>query len=135
MTTRLTAAELNRITETIIRGAIEVHRALGPGLLERAYRRCLCHELQQTGTAFTADTPVPITYKGIRIPCGYRADLIVEGVVVVELKAVEAFASIHSRQLYTYLCATGCTVGLLLNFGASTLVDGIKRVVRNFPAE
>src|SRR5438876_9927177 len=97
----------NEITEAIIGAAIEVHRALGPGLLESAYRQCLCHELQLRGLPFVCERPLPVTYKGLRLECGYRVDLIVADAVVVELKTVDRSAPVHDAQLFTYLRLVG----------------------------
>ncbi len=117
------------LTSQIIGAAIEVHRALGPGLLESAYRRCLCHELSLRGLAYREEVPIPIKYKGMQLECGYRADLIVEDCVVVELKAVEALTGIHTAQLMTYLKLSAKKIGLLVNFNSHLLKDGIERVV------
>ena len=115
MPTALSASTLNEITQAIIRGAIEVHRGLGPGLLEAAYQACLCYELQQVGLHVEAKTGIPFIYKGIRIECAYEADIIINDAVIVEVKALESLASIHIRQLFTYLCITDRRVGLHLN--------------------
>jgi GxxExxY protein len=130
-----TADTLNRLTSTIISNAISVHRALGPGLLESAYLACMCYELTSSAIRIESQKPIPLVYRGVRIDCAYRADLIVDGVVVVEVKALDALAPIHSRQLYTYLRLAECPVGLILNFGAATMKTGIKRVVNGFPSE
>ena len=123
--------ELNEITEAIIGAAIEVHRELGPGLLESPYQRCLQHELALRGILFEAEKPLPLNYKGVQLDCGYRIDLLVNG-VVVEIKSIERFERIHEAQLLTYLRLTGCKVGLLINFNVPVLKDGIKRRVLNF---
>ena len=123
------AAALNRITETIIGAAIRVHRALGPGLLESAYCACLCYEVHEANLQFDADRPLPLHYKGVRIDCAYRADLIVASSVVVEVKAVERFDPVHEAQLLTYLRLKGKRVGLLINFNVPVLKDGIYRRV------
>jgi len=117
------------ITEKIIGAAIEVHRALGPGLLESAYEACLVHELASMGLAVAEQVELPVMYKGKRVDCAFRMDLIVEGVVVVEVKAVESLAPIHEAQLITYLKLSGLRVGLLINFNVRVLKDGIKRRV------
>ncbi len=124
---------LNRITGAIITAAIQVHRTLGPGLLESAYRKCLVVEL--TGAGFRCDQrrPMPLVYKGVRIEPAYEADIVVENSVIVEVKAVEALHEVHEQQLHTYLRVAGCRVGLLLNFGRQTLRSGIRRVVNGFP--
>ena len=119
--------ELNRITKEIIGAAIEVHKALGPGLLESAYEECLCHELSLRRVAFGRQMPLPVEYKGVKLDCGYRLDLLVEGAVVVEIKAVEAIHAIHEAQLLTYLKLGGWKLGLLINFNVSVLKEGIRR--------
>lgn len=119
--------ELNRLTEQIIGAAIEVHKALGPGLLESAYETCLCHELSLREISFERQRPLPIEYKGTKLECGYRLDLLVEGAVVVEIKAVEAIEPIHEAQLLTYLKLGGWKLGLLINFNVPVLKDGIRR--------
>ena len=119
--------EMNEITEQIIGAAIEVHRALGPGLLESAYEECLCHELTLRRVAFERQKPLPVEYKGVKLDCGYRLDLFVEGTVVVEIKAVEAIQPIHEAQLLTYLKLGGWKLGLLINFNVPVLKDGIRR--------
>ncbi len=115
------------ITEKIIGAAIEVHRTLGPGLLETAYEACLAKELADRGVAFVRQLELPVSYKGIRVECGYRIDLLVDDLVVVELKSVEKTQPIHEAQLLTYLRLTDKPVGLLLNFNVSKLTDGIVR--------
>jgi GxxExxY protein len=128
-----TAETLNAITSRIIDSAIAIHRALGPGLLESAYLKCLTRDLADAQLPFQTQHSIPLVYKGLSIDCAYRADLIVEGHVLVEVKAVETFAPIHSQQLYTYLRLGNYPVGLLLNFGAPMMKDGIKRIVNHFP--
>jgi GxxExxY protein len=120
--------EINKITETIIGAAIEVHRHLGPGLLESAYQACLAQELDLRGLAFEPEKPLPLEYKGVKLDCGYRLDFLVEQAVVVELKTVEALQSIHEAQLLTYLKLTGCKIGLLINFNVPILKQGLKRL-------
>jgi GxxExxY protein len=122
--------DVNEVTEAIIGAAIEVHRALGPGLLESAYERCLCRELELRGIPFQCQVPLPVEYKGERLDVGYRLDLIVLDQVVVEIKAIERFEKIHDAQLLTYLRLSGKKVGLLLNFNVPVLTDGIKRKVQ-----
>jgi GxxExxY protein len=124
--------EINEITEVIIAAAIEVHRFLGPGLLESAYQQCLRHELELRDVQFEAELLLPVQYKGIELDCGYRVDLLVLGTVVVEIKSVEKLAPIHEAQLLTYLRLGGWKVGLLINFNVTLLKDGIKRRVLNF---
>ena len=120
------------LSKEIIGAAIEVHRHLGPGLLESAYEECLAYELFQHGIAFGRQKPLPVVYKEVRLDAGFRVDLLVEGLVMVELKAVDKIAPIHDAQVITYLRLTGCKLGLLLNFNIVRLKDGIKRLVLNF---
>jgi GxxExxY protein len=120
---------INDLTKAIIGAAIEVHRALGPGLLESAYEECLCEELKLRGIPFERQKPLPVIYKGKQLDCGYRLDLVVANAVVLELKAIEAFAPIHDAQLLTYLRLGGWKVGLLINFNVPVLRDGIRRKV------
>jgi GxxExxY protein len=120
------------LTHAIIGAAIEVHRVLGPGLLESAYEECLAHELTLRGVPFERQKPLPVVYKGMKLECGYRVDLLVDGRVVVELKAVEALAPIHDAILLTYLRLSGCKIGLLINFHCAVLKDGIRRRVLNY---
>jgi len=115
------------ITEQIIGAAIEVHRALGPGLLESAYEECLCHELKLRGLAFRRQVDLPVMYKGVKLDCGYRIDLVVQELVLVELKSVEQIHPIHEAQLLSYLRLSGLTTGLLMNFNVPVLKDGIVR--------
>ena len=117
------------LTAQIIGAAIDVHRALGPGLLESAYQVCLAHELTLRGIAFEQEKALPVEYKGVRLDCGYRLDFLVAGKVVVELKAVDELHPVHEAQLLTYLKLTGCKVGLLINFNVQVLKNGIKRMV------
>ena len=117
------------ITEQIIGMAIEVHRVLGPGLLESAYEECLCYELKAGGLSYAHQVPLPVVYKEVRLDCGYRMDVVVEQEVVVELKTVERLMPIHEAQLLTYLKLSGLKVGLLLNFHSSLLKEGLRRVV------
>jgi len=116
-------------TAPIIGAAIEVHRHLGPGLLESAYEQCLCHELHLRGLPFKSQVNLPVSYKGLKLDCGYQIDLIVRDEVVVELKAVERIAPIHEAQLLTYLKLSGKQVGLLINFNTPLLTRGIIRRV------
>ncbi len=124
--------DLNAITEQIIGAAIEVHRALGPGLLESAYEECLGHEMTLRGISYERQHPLPVVYKGAQLDCGYRLDFLVEQSIVVELKAVEMLQPIHEAQMLTYLKLGGWTVGLLINFNVPVLRRGIKRIVHNF---
>jgi len=121
--------ELDLITRRIIDAAIEVHRRLGPGLLESAYQACLAFELQQLGLKVEEQKPLPVVYKEVKLDCGYRLDLVVEDSVIVEIKAIEELAPIHEAQLLSYLRLSGMHVGLLLNFHKRVLKDGIKRLV------
>jgi GxxExxY protein len=121
--------ELNRITERVIGACIEIHRELGPGLLESAYEECLAFELEQAGLAFKRQQALPVVYKGARLDCGYRMDLVVEDSVIVELKTVDKLLPIHEAQLLTYLKLSGCSVGLLINFQVPVLKDGVRRLV------
>ena len=118
---------LNDLTYETIGAAIEVHRALGPGLLESAYQACLCRELSLRGINFQTELPLPVQYKGVRLDCGYRVDILVAELVVVELKTVEAIAPVHDAQLLTYLRLGGWKVGLLINFNVAVLKHGIHR--------
>jgi len=119
--------ELDKITEQIIGAAIEVHKALGPGLLESAYEECLCCELSLRGIQFERQRPLPVQYKGTKLDCGYRIDLLVAGTVVVEIKAVEMITPIHEAQLLTYLKLGHWKLGLLINFNVPILKNGIRR--------
>ena len=119
---------INKITESIIGAAIEVHRHLGPGLLEAAYEECLCRELSLRGVPFKRQVPLPVIYKGISLDCSYRLDLLVDERVVVEIKAIEALLPIHDAQLLTYLKLGGWKIGLLINFNVPLLKDGIHRL-------
>ena len=121
--------KINEITEAVIGAAIEVHRALGPGLLESAYTQCLCYELTLRKLPFETEVPLPVVYKGLKLDCGYRVDLVVAGAVVVEDKAVARFTPVDEAQLLTYLRLGGWKVGLLINFNVPVLRDGIMRRV------
>ncbi len=123
------------MTSIVIGAAIELHRVLGPGLLETAYLTCLAHDLVAAGLRVEPQRSVPLVYRGLNISCAYKADLIVEDAVVLEVKALDTIAPIHRRQLNTYLHLTKCPVGLLLNFGAMTMKEGIVRMVYNFPEQ
>jgi GxxExxY protein len=112
------------LTERVIGAAIEVHRALGPGLLESAYEECLCHELHLRGLAFQRQVPLPVNYKGINLDCGYRLDLLIEDLLILELKCVDHILPVHEAQLLTYLKMTHKRVGLIINFYVATLVRG-----------
>jgi len=117
------------LTHKIIGAAIEVHRQLGPGLLESAYEECLARELALRGISFERQKPIPVVYKGIKLECGYRIDLLIEHRIVVELKSIEDIAPIHEAVVLTYLKLSGNTVGLLINFHVAVLKDGIRRYI------
>ena len=119
----------NRLTSQIIGAAIEVHRELGPGLLESAYEECLCYELSQRGLSFQRQVELPVKYKSIRLNCGYIADIIVEETVLLELKSVDQLHPVHDAQLITYLKIAGLKVGLLINFNVPVLKELIYRRV------
>jgi GxxExxY protein len=119
--------DINKITEHIIGCAIEVHRTLGPGLLESAYEECLFFELQKSGLKVEKQKPVPVIYKEIKLDCGYRIDLLVENSVIIELKTVEAFNPVHEAQILTYMKFANKNTGLLINFNVTLLKNGIKR--------
>jgi GxxExxY protein len=125
--------DVNHLTERVIGAAIRVHRELGPGLLESAYQACLVHEMNDGGLHVARQVPLPVIYKGTKLDCGYRVDLMVEQSVIVELKAVERLDSIHIAQVLTYLRLSGCQVGLLFNFNVRLLRDGLRRIVRDLP--
>jgi GxxExxY protein len=121
--------ENDLLTERIIGFAIEVHRQLGPGLLESAYEDCLCHEIKTNGLGFRRQVSLPVVYKGIHLDCGYRLDILVEDEVIVELKTVERLMPIHEAQMLTYLKLSRLRTGLLLNFNSTVLKDGIRRMM------
>lgn len=118
------------LTERIIGFAIEVHRYLGPGLLESAYEECLCHELSLDGLVFRRQVPLPVIYKSVRLDCGYRLDIVVENTAIIEIKSVERLLPVHEAQLITYLKLSGIPTGLLLNFNTPVLREGIRRLTR-----
>jgi GxxExxY protein len=124
---------LDQITRRIIGAAIEVHRHLGPGLLESAYETCLAHELRELGFKVEQQKPLPVVYKGVQLDCGYRMDSVVEDSVIVEIKAIDQLAPIHDAQLLSYLRLSGKSVGLLINFHVRLLKNGVKRIVNDFP--
>ena len=124
----------NALTDKIIGAASEVHRHLGPGLLESAYEECLCYELRQMGIGFQRQVHLPVHYKGLQLDCGYKMDLVVEDAVVVEIKTVEELLPIHSAQLLTYLKSSGKRIGLLINFNVAMLRKGLKRMVKHYSA-
>jgi GxxExxY protein len=121
--------ERDVLTDQIIGFAIEVHRHLGPGLLESAYEECLCFELNRTGIDFKRQIPLPVVYKSVRLDCGYRIDIVVEGRLILELKAIERLMAIHEAQVLTYMRLSGIQTGLLLNFNTAVLKDGIRRLM------
>jgi GxxExxY protein len=123
------AERLNKISEAIIGAAIEVHQALGPGLLESAYEACLVHELAERGRKVDQQKPLPVKYKKVFLDCGYRLDLVVDDSVLVELRSVDALAPIHEAQVLTYLKLADLKLGLLINFNVKILKDGVKRLV------
>ena len=123
------AQRINEITKEVIGAAIEVHRALGPGLLESAYEECLCRELVSRGVSFERQVSLPLEYKGVRLDCGYRLDLVIAGSVVVEVKAVEQIAPVHEAQLLTYMKLARCRIGLLINFHVPLLKNGVRRLI------
>jgi GxxExxY protein len=126
---QLSIEELNKITEVIIGAAIEVHKNLGPGLLESAYRECLRHELLQRGHVALQEVSLPLTYKGLKLDCGYRLDLLIDDAVIVEVKSISDLAPIHEAQLLSYLKIFGGNIALLLNFNVRILSrGGIKRL-------
>lgn len=122
------SVEVNQVTEAVIGAAIEVHKHLGPGLLESAYQRAMEHELRLRSIGFEAQKSCPLDYKGLALEDAYRIDLLVEGRVVIEIKAVEALADVHEAQVLTYLKFTGCHLGLLINFRAKLIKDGLRRL-------
>lgn len=119
--------EKDPFTGRVIGCAIEVHRALGPGLLESTYQQCLAHELHLKGVPFRLEHPMPVAYKGVRLDCGYRIDVLVDDRLILELKAVDEVTGIHKAQLLTYMKLSGIDTGLLINFNVKRLVDGIDR--------
>jgi len=121
--------EINQITEKILGCAIEVHKRLGPGLLESAYEECLAYELKSIGLKISRQVAVPVVYKDIKLECGYRIDVLVEDTVIIELKSIEAFAPVHEAQILTYMKFANKTIGLLINFNVTLLKNGIKRYI------
>ena len=121
--------DINKLSSKIIGAAIEVHKNLGPGLLESAYEECLCFEMSLGGLSFERQKPLPVVYKGKKLDCGYRLDTVVENAIIIELKACEKIEPIHKAQLLTYLKLSGLNLGLLLNFNTAVMRDGIVRIV------
>lgn len=124
--------EINQITEIVIGKAIQVHRNLGPGLLESAYKECLYYELIEAGLNVEKEKAMPLVYQKVKLECGYRVDLFVENQIIVELKAVEFLNDVHLAQTLTYLKIANRQTGLLINFNVSKLTDGIKRVYNKY---
>ncbi len=121
-------ARVNALTERIIGSCIEIHRELGPRLLESVYEECLCFELADAGIGFERQVSLPVAYKGVRLDCGYRMDVVADDLVVIELKSVEQIAPIRQAQMMTYLKLSGLPIGLLINFNVPVLKQGIKRI-------
>ena len=121
--------DLNSITRDVIGAAIDVHRALGPGLLESAYQVCLVHELRERGLRAAEQVPLPVRYKEVQLECGYRLDLVINDCVVVEVKSVETVLPVHRAQLLSYLKLSGHKIGLLINFNVRVLKEGVVRLV------
>ncbi|SPF36318.1 conserved hypothetical protein [Syntrophobacter sp. SbD1] len=121
--------EFDELSKRVLGCAIEVHRNLGPGLLEATYAQCLAHELTLNGIGFTAQYPIPVEYKKIRLECGYRADFLVENTLILELKSIEKIDSVHEAQILTYLKFARVKTGLLINFNVKLLKNGIKRFI------
>jgi GxxExxY protein len=126
---------LNELTDAIIGAAMEVHRALEPGLLESTYEMCLCRELNIRGIPFERQVPIPVEYKGINLDCGYRADIIVDSGILVEIKAIDSLLPVHDAQLLTYLKLGGWKIGLLINFNVELLKHGLRRRVLRLEEE
>ena len=125
----------NEIAMAIVDAAYKIHRTLGPGLLESSYEAVILYELQQRGYAVSSQVPVPIVYESVRLDTGFRADIIVDDLVIVELKSLERIAPVHKKQLATYLRLSGKRLGLLINFGEELIKNGISRVVNGLPEE
>jgi GxxExxY protein len=120
---------LNELTEAIIGAAMEVHRTLGPGLLESTYEMCLCRELSIREIPFERQVPIAVEYKGVKLDCGYRADIVVAGMILAEIKAIDSLLPIHDAQLLSYLKLGGWKIGLLINFNVEMLKNGLRRRV------
>jgi GxxExxY protein len=121
--------QLNDLSHRIIGCAMKVHTALGPGLLESAYEECLSYEFSKSGLRFERQKPMPLVYESVKLDCGYRVDLLIEGLIIVEVKSVEALTDVHTAQVLTYLKLSGCKFGLLINFHVAHLRDGVKRLI------
>jgi GxxExxY protein len=128
MNHRDTETQRDPLTEKVIGAAIDVHRALGPGLLESVYEECLCYELSECGLKFSRQVNLPISYKNVKLECGYRMDLVVSESLIIEVKTVEKILPICEAQLLTYLKLTGLHTGLIVNFNVPVLKDGIRRM-------
>ena len=126
--------DIEHLGKEVVDSAFQVHSALGPGLLEGAYEACLIQELQLRGISVEAQKELPIIYKGLPVPIGYRLDLLVEKQIIIELKSVDLLRPIHNAQLLTYLKLTGCTLGYLINFNVPLIKDGLRRLVLNHPS-
>lgn len=123
--------DINQLSNKIIGAAIEVHKTLGPGLLESAYEKCLCYELKLHGISFVNQVSLPVVYKGKQLDCRYQMDPVVENTIILELKSCEKIEPIHQAQLLTYLKLSGLNLGLLLNFNVPVMRDGIRRIVNH----
>ena len=121
--------DINQISSKVIGAAIDIHKSLGPGLLESAYEECLCHELYLRSISYERQKALPVLYKSKKLDCGYRLDIVVENLIILELKSCEKFEPIHKAQLLTYLKLSKLNLGLLLNFNVPLMRDGIMRVV------
>ena len=126
---------VNELTDAIIGAGMEVHRSLGPGLLESTYEMCLCRELNIRGIPFQRQVPIPVDYKGAKLDCGYRADIVVDGRILIEIKAIDSLLPIHDAQLLTYLRLGGWKIGLLINFNVELLKHGLRRRVLGLEEE
>ena len=124
--------DINELTRAVIGAAIKIHRRLGPGLLESAYEACLSYELREQGLLVERQKPVPLIYEGVKLDCGFRADLVVEGRLIVELKCKEVLPPVDYSQLLSHLRLLGLQVGLLINFHVNVLKDGVTRMVNNY---
>jgi len=124
--------EINEITSEIINKSIKVHRVLGPGLLESAYKECLCFELNKSGLYIEKEKALPLIYEDVKLDCGYRIDIMVENKVIIEVKSVDALIDIHMAQILTYLKLTNSKIGLLINFNVELLKNGIKRCINKY---
>ena len=127
--------DLNTLTDAIIGAAVEVHRTLGPGLLESTYEMCLCRELAVRGTSFERQVPISVEYKGVKLDCGYRADIVVGGSILIEIKAIDSLLPIHDAQVLSYLKLGGWKIGLLINFNVELLKHGLRRRVLGLSEE